>query len=152
LAYSTISHVGFILLALAVNTEQSIESFIFYIVQYTLTNLNTFLIILALGYLINYNIFTKSQNLAGSWIGRSKTNRSFNNPVNSTTEGGLTKNNKPLAYATLGEGIASFISFLDKDIRFISELRGQFFANPLLSISLAICLFSMAGIYGCLLF
>src|SRR6266568_6735672 len=43
LAYSTISHLGFILLALAVNTEQSIDSFIFYIIQYTITNLNVFL-------------------------------------------------------------------------------------------------------------
>ena len=56
LAYSTISHIGFILLALAINTEQSIDSLIFYIIQYTITNLNIFLIILALGYLIkNYN-------------------------------------------------------------------------------------------------
>jgi len=31
LAYSTISHVGFLVLALAVNTEQSTESLIFYI-------------------------------------------------------------------------------------------------------------------------
>ena len=33
LAYSTISHVGFLLLALAVNTESSVESLIFYIIQ-----------------------------------------------------------------------------------------------------------------------
>jgi NADH-ubiquinone oxidoreductase chain 2 len=50
LAYSTISHIGFILLALAVNTEQSIDSFIFYIIQYTITNLNIFLVILGLTY------------------------------------------------------------------------------------------------------
>jgi len=46
LAYSTISHVGFILLALAINTEQSIDSLIFYIIQYTITNLNIFLILI----------------------------------------------------------------------------------------------------------
>jgi len=51
LAYSTISHIGFILLALAISTEQSIESMIFYILQYTITNLNTFLILIALSYL-----------------------------------------------------------------------------------------------------
>ncbi|KIP01069.1 hypothetical protein PHLGIDRAFT_80997, partial [Phlebiopsis gigantea 11061_1 CR5-6] len=34
----------------------------------------------------------------------------------------------------------------ETDIKFISELKGQFFSNPLLSISLTICLFSMAGI------
>jgi NADH-ubiquinone oxidoreductase chain 2 len=91
LAYSTISHIGFILLALALNTEQSIDSLLFYIIQYSITNLNVFLIIIALSYL-----------------------NSNNNKI--------------------------------KDISYISELKGQFFFNPLLSLSLSICLFSMAGI------
>jgi NADH-ubiquinone oxidoreductase chain 2 len=95
LAYSTISHIGFILLALAINSEQSIDSFIFYIIQYTLTNLNTFLILLAIGYIINNKtIFNKGS---------------------------------------------------EKDIKYISELKGLFFSNPILSISLTICLLSMAG-------
>jgi NADH-ubiquinone oxidoreductase chain 2 len=51
-AYSTISHIGFLLLALAINTEESIETFLFYLAQYTVTNLNAFLIILAFGYVI----------------------------------------------------------------------------------------------------
>jgi len=34
----------------------------------------------------------------------------------------------------------------ENDINYISELKGQFFLNPVLSISLTICLFSMAGI------
>jgi NADH-ubiquinone oxidoreductase chain 2 len=95
LAYSTISHIGFILLALAINSEQSIDSFIFYIIQYTLTNLNTFLILLAIGYLINNQIL-----------------------INKGSE---------------------------KDIKYISELKGLFFSNPILSICLTICLLSMAG-------
>jgi NADH-ubiquinone oxidoreductase chain 2 len=95
LAYSTISHIGFILLALAINSEQSIDSFIFYIFQYTITNLNTFLILLAIGYIINNKtIFNKGS---------------------------------------------------EKDIKNISELKGLFFSNPILSISLTICLLSMAG-------
>ena len=98
LAYSTISHIGFILLALAINTEQSTESLIFYIIQYSLTNLNVFLIILGIGYIMQQ-----------------------------------TKSNKDL-YGS------------NSDIRLISELKGQFFLNPLLSISLTICLFSMAGV------
>ena len=52
-AYSTISHIGFLLLALAVSTEQSTESLIFYLLQYTITNLNAFFILLAFGYIIN---------------------------------------------------------------------------------------------------
>jgi NADH-ubiquinone oxidoreductase chain 2 len=99
LAYSTISHIGFILLALAINTEQSTESLIFYIIQYSLTNLNVFLIIIALGYLTYINKFNK-----GNYYGS------------------------------------------NTDIKFISDLKGQFFINPVLSISLSICLFSMAGI------
>jgi NADH-ubiquinone oxidoreductase chain 2 len=94
LAYSTISHIGFILLALAVNSESSIDSLIFYIIQYTITNLNIFLIIIALSYIT--------------------------------------------ASIKLNKNI--------KDISYISELKGQFIDNPILSLSLAICLFSMAGI------
>ena len=98
LAYSTISHIGFILLALAINTEQSVDSLIFYIIQYSLTNLNTFLIIISLGYIIKNSL-----------------------PVNNLYQG------------------------TERDIKFISEFKGQFYTNPLLSICLTICLFSMAG-------
>ena len=87
------------LLALAINTEQSIYSFLFYLIQYIITNLNIFLILLAISY-YNYN---KASNFA--------------------------LENKP-------EG----------DIRFIKELQGLFFANPLLSLTLSISLFSMAGV------
>jgi NADH-ubiquinone oxidoreductase chain 2 len=102
LAYSTISHIGFILLALAINTEQSIDSFLFYIIQYSITNLNIFLIILALGFIIHKDgikIYSNSNN----------------------------------------------IYFFDFDIRYLVDIKGQFLANPLLSLSLGICLFSMAG-------
>lgn len=102
---STISHIGFILLALAINSEQSTDSLLFYIIQYSITNLNTFLILLAFGYVI-------------------KTSLVNNNKVN----------NSSLANKDF-----------DADIKFISELKGQFFANPGLSISLTVCLFSMAG-------
>lgn len=97
LAYSTISHIGFILLALAINSESSIDSLIFYIIQYTITNLNVFLIIIALSYIT----------------------------ASTSNEGGFKE---------------------IKDIRYIAELKGKFLSNPILSLSLAICLFSMAGI------
>lgn len=95
LAYSTISHVGFLLLALGINTEASTESLIFYLLQYSMTNLNTFLILLAFGYILK----AQSHNIKASL-----------------------------------------------DIRYISELKGQFTNNPLLSLSMALCLFSMAGV------
>ena len=92
LTYSTISHVGFLLLALAINSEESIESFLFYLFQYSLTNLNVFLVLLAFGYAI-HNMSARTE-----------------------------------------------------DISLIQELQGQFQKNPLLSLSFALCLFSMAGI------
>ena len=57
LAYSTISHIGFILLALIVHTIDSYQAYIFYIFQYIITNLNAFLIVIAIGYSL-YLYFT----------------------------------------------------------------------------------------------
>jgi NADH-ubiquinone oxidoreductase chain 2 len=62
LAYSTISHIGFMLLAIAINTEQSIDSFLFYLIQYIITNLNIFFILLAISY-IKYNDKINLKNL-----------------------------------------------------------------------------------------
>src|SRR4029077_18280176 len=124
LAYSTISHIGFILLALAVNTEQSIDSFIFYIIQYTLTNLNIFLVILGLTYIINNTV------PAFGW-----SNISINSNILSVPA-------SPIRGSIRGGGMAG----ANKDISFISEFKGLFFTNPLLCLSLAISLFSMAGI------
>lgn len=96
LSYSTISHVGFMLLALAVSGQESIDAFLFYLIQYSLTSLNTFFILLAFGYLIH------SQH--------------------------------------------SSASTHNTDVQFISQLAGQFRQNPILALSLIVCLFSMAGI------
>jgi NADH-ubiquinone oxidoreductase chain 2 len=84
------------LLALAVSGQESIDAFLFYLIQYSLTSLNSFFILLAFGYLIY------SRQTTGS-----------------------TQNN---------------------DVQFISQLSGQFRQNPILALSMAVCLFSMAGI------
>lgn len=94
LAYSTISHVGLILISLGSNTIYNLETSIFYILQYSITTLNTFIILILLGYTLN-------------------------------------KNNIISIYSP---------------IQYISQLRGQFFSNPALSVSLALSLFSMSGI------
>ena len=102
LAYSSISHLGFILLALSLNSEQSIESVIFYIIQYSITNLNIFIIIISLGLFIYpyYYLYNFEPRSGGQAI----------------------------------------------DINFISQFKGIFFCNPIISICLTISLFSMAGI------
>jgi NADH-ubiquinone oxidoreductase chain 2 len=102
LAYSTISHVGFLLLALAISSaaitsgEEAVTAFLFYIIQYSLTNINAFFILLAFGYIMSYRRNSSSQNLF--------------------------------------------------DISFTKELNGQFKSYPVLCLSFAICLFSMAGV------
>lgn len=55
-AYSTISHVGFILLALSINSIESIQAFIFYLMQYSITNLNAFIILLSIGFYLFYYV------------------------------------------------------------------------------------------------
>jgi NADH-ubiquinone oxidoreductase chain 2 len=63
LAFSSISHVGFMLLALAASSQESIQAFLFYLMQYSLTNINIFFIIIAIGYTIahqaNLNLMDK---------------------------------------------------------------------------------------------
>jgi len=102
-AYSTISHVGFILLALSINSIESIQAFIFYLMQYSLSNLNAFMLLLAIG----YSLYCYSnENKKYSFL--------------------LDKNNSP--------------------IQLISQMKGFFYINPMLALSLAITLFSFAGI------
>ena len=48
-AYSTISHIGFMLLGLSINNLESIRALFFYIMQYSISNLNTFLILIVMG-------------------------------------------------------------------------------------------------------
>nr|CAA77186.1 NADH dehydrogenase subunit 2 [Trichophyton rubrum] len=102
-AYSTISHVGFLLLALSINSVESIQSFIFYLIQYSISNLNVFFILIGIGYTLYFYI---------------NKNIDYNNL--------LDKNNSP--------------------IQLINQLKGYFYINPILSISLAITLLSFAGI------
>jgi NADH-ubiquinone oxidoreductase chain 2 len=103
LAYSTISHLGFLLLALSINTYESIQSLVFYLIQYSFTNLNVFIILLAIGYTLYYYI-------GGNLI---------------VVKNLIDKENSP--------------------IQLISQLRGYFWINPMISISLVITLFSFIG-------
>jgi NADH-ubiquinone oxidoreductase chain 2 len=91
------------LLALSINSVESVQSFIFYLIQYSISNLNAFFLLISIGYtlfiFINKNI----------------------NSINL-----LDKNNSP--------------------IQLLSQIKGYFFVNRTLAISLAITIFSFAGI------
>ena len=102
-AYSTISHVGFILLALSINSIESIQAFIFYLMQYSISNLNAFIILISIGFSLYYYV---------------NDNDEFKQLAD--------KNNSP--------------------IQLISQLKGYFYINPVLALSLAITIFSFVGI------
>ena len=121
LAFSAVNHVGFLLLALVINNKVSLESFIFYLGQYTLTNLNIFLILITFGYLSSYSFSSKVL-------------------INSPTSLRLaSKNHQSLISSHAGQIESS-------DLNFITQLTGLFTNNSILTISFAISLFSMAGI------
>ena len=101
--YSTISHLGFILLSLSIYSIESIQAFIFYLMQYSISNLNAFIILITIGYSLYF----------------------------------YTNNN------------IQYVNLLDKNnspIQLISQIKGYFYINPILALSLAITLFSFAGI------
>lgn len=103
-AYSTISHIGFILLALSIDSAESIQSYIFYIMQYSLSNLNAFIILITIGYTFYLYISKEKQN--GKKL--------------------VDQNNSP--------------------VQLISQIKGYFYINPFIAISLSITLFSFVGI------
>ena len=102
-AYSTISHIGFILLALSINSIESIQAFIFYLMQYSISNLNAFILLVSIG----FSLYTFSND-----------NENYNKL--------LDRNNSP--------------------IQLISQMKGYFYINSVLALSLAITLFSFVGI------
>jgi NADH-ubiquinone oxidoreductase chain 2 len=61
-AYSTISHVGFILLALSISSVESIQSFIFYLLQYSISNLNAFIILISIGFSLYMYVYENREN------------------------------------------------------------------------------------------
>jgi NADH-ubiquinone oxidoreductase chain 2 len=138
LAFSSISHVGFLLLALGIYTQKSVDSFIFYLVQYSITSLNIFLILLAFGYLLYYQVspcFPSSGAIQQEVEGQALELKREAILLNLTS---IKTASIRTTCAQLDQGT--------KDINYLIELKGQLHKNPLLSISLAICLFSMAGI------
>lgn len=105
-AYSTISHLGFILLTMVINKSESIQAFTFYLTQYSISNVNAFVILISIGYTLYPFVNKELKDVEYKVL--------------------LERNNTPVQY--------------------ISELKGYFYLNPTLGVSLSITLFSFAGI------
>jgi len=107
-AYSTISHIGFILLALSINTTESIQAFFFYLMQYSISNLNAFILLITIGYTF-FNLVYKNK-------------KDINDKLKTLKD----------------------VNF--SSIQLIHQIRGYFYINPILALSLAITLFSFIGV------
>jgi NADH-ubiquinone oxidoreductase chain 2 len=93
---------------------------LFYLIQYSISNLNAFILIIAIGYSLYCYVY-KEKSLKTSEI-TEKTNKE----TNEKKENEHDMNNSP--------------------IQLIDQLKGYYYINPLLALSLAITLFSFAGI------
>jgi NADH-ubiquinone oxidoreductase chain 2 len=91
------------LLALSINKAESIQAYIFYILQYSLSNLNAFIILATIGYSLYLYVYKEKE---------------YKNLVD--------VNNSP--------------------IQLINQIKGYFYINPFIAISLAITLFSFVGV------
>jgi NADH-ubiquinone oxidoreductase chain 2 len=116
-AFSTISHVGFILLGLSIHTVESTQAFMFYLIQYSISNLNAFMLIITIGYSLYCYVYN-ANSLDGNEVNSKETSEKKANLQDA--------NNSP--------------------IQLIDQLKGYYYINPVLSLSLAITLFSFAGI------
>ena len=119
-AFSTISHVGFILLGLSIHTVESTQAFMFYLIQYTISNLNAFMLIIAIGYSLYCFVYKDSD------VNTNNSEQETTKETNENNDNLQDINNSP--------------------IQLIDQLKGYYYINPLLALSLAITLFSFAGI------
>jgi NADH-ubiquinone oxidoreductase chain 2 len=117
-AFSTISHVGFILLGLSIHTVESTQAFMFYLIQYSISNLNAFMLIITIGYTLYCYVYNAD---------------SLNRMEESNSK-------------DINENSANLQDINNSPIQLIDQLKGYYYINPILSLSLAITLFSFAGI------
>ena len=156
-AYSTINHIGFILLALSIQSVESIQAFFFYLIQYSISNLNAFIILILIGYFF-FNYVTKDENTL------SKNIDNISNKLKQTKLEVIYENDFNIA-KTKNIDHKDLIDFNQKNnnddneqkkeklkeinnspIQLISQIKGFSELNPILAISLSITLFSFIGI------
>jgi NADH-ubiquinone oxidoreductase chain 2 len=171
-AYSTITHVGFLLLALSINSITSLDAFIFYLIQYTITNLNLFFILIAWGYLYSkyylkkdfitvryldlspfsrkdlyieptlYDFFESIKDKHDEW---DRYNNVFHPDKN-------IKVNAIYNYFLINQENVYYDFKLNNNewlytpVPFLTNLKGMHYTDPFLAFCLSITIFSLAGI------
>ena len=150
-AYSTISHLGFILLALSINSLESIQAFLFYLMQYSITNLNAFILVISIGFsLYPFSFSSASFSFAsleeGAMLRKQSEQEKQDKTEEKTEEKTEQKQDEKSNKATLKNQYNNLLDTNNSPIQLISQLKGYFNLNPVLALSLAITLFSFVGI------
>lgn len=127
LAYSSLLNISYILITIITNNNESIIAYLFYIIQYSLTHINIFNIILLISIYSNINLPKNST-----------INSIFNKPSNLIDK----KDNKH--EKDNNDNIIMLSKYTP--IEYISQLKNLINNNIYLTISLCICLFSLIGI------
>jgi NADH-ubiquinone oxidoreductase chain 2 len=135
-AFSTISHVGFVLLALSIHSIESIQAFMFYLMQYSISNLNAFFLLLTIGYSLFFYVY-KINDTEISNNNISDSDNDTSDSENDTSEFLLDE---------VYEENSNLHDTNNSTIQLISQLKGYYYVNPLLSLSLGITLFSFIGV------
>ena len=152
-AYSTINHIGFILLALSIQSVESIQAFFFYIIQYSISNLNAFIILIIIGYFF-FNYVTKDESLLSKEIynisnklKKTKLEVIYKDNLNIETQqdviGFINQKNNNDINEQKNEKLKEINN---SPIQLISQIKGFSELNPILAISLSITLFSFIGV------
>ena len=173
-AYSTIAHVGFLLLALSLNSVSGMDAFIFYLIQYTITNLNLFFILIAWGYLyskyylekefvpirflyinpfswkdtyVQPTLYDYGQYIKKKLIGEKENYGSSNNYPYNNLKINTINNHLVISHDK------NYYDFDDEDtewlytpVPFLINFKGMYYKDPFLAFCLTITLLSLAGI------
>ena len=168
-AYSTITHVGFLLLALSLNSITSLDAFIFYLIQYTITNLNLFFILVAWGYLysryylednfiplryLSINPFSWKDlyiepTLQDFFQSIKDQDYNYNNMFNYEDS---TKINTIHNYSLIHHELRYYdfkteeSNWLYTPVPFLTNFKGMHYSDPFLAFCLSVTIFSLTGI------
>jgi NADH-ubiquinone oxidoreductase chain 2 len=136
-AFSTISHVGFVLLALTIHTVESTQAFMFYLMQYSISNLNAFFLIITIGYSLYFYVYNIEPEKNNNY------NKDVKTELIKDIEGDIIEVRQK--HVNFGDNY-NLKDVNNSPIQLIDQLKGYYYLNPILAISLAITLFSFAGI------
>jgi NADH-ubiquinone oxidoreductase chain 2 len=133
------------LLGLSIHTVESTQAFMFYLIQYSVSNLNAFILVITIG----YSLYCYSYDYESTTsIIEDKSMEEKNVEKENAEKKNVDKDNAEENNSTkkIDENNKNLSDVNNSPIQLIDQLKGYYYINPILSLSLGITLFSFAGI------